>query len=95
MPPARCWKPASSRVLPHPRQPSPLVPALQQQPAYRAALESIPNMATLYAPYYPQPATRLACNRSRPQGLALQWGASATTRPKCTACSATSTHSTA
>jgi hypothetical protein len=26
-------------------------------------------MATLYAPYYPQPATRLACNRSRPQGL--------------------------
>jgi hypothetical protein len=51
-----------------------LVPALQQQPAYRAALESIPNMATLYAPYYPQPATRLACNRSRPQGLEMQWG---------------------
>lgn len=43
-------------------------------PAYREALESIPRMATLYAPYYPQPATRLACSRSRPQGLALQWG---------------------
>jgi hypothetical protein len=68
---------------------------LQRQPAYRAALEAIPNMATVYAPYYPQPATRLACNRSRPQGLEMQWGASATTRPKCTACSATSTHSTA
>nr|WP_189665495.1 sel1 repeat family protein [Pseudomonas oryzicola] len=41
---------------------------------YRAALEAIPSMATLYAPYYPQPATRLACNRSRPQGLEMQWG---------------------
>jgi len=43
-------------------------------PAYREALEAVPSMATLYAAYYPQPATRLACNRSRPQGLQLQWG---------------------
>lgn len=42
--------------------------------AYRAALEAIPSMATLYAAYYPQPATRLACSRSRPQGLEMQWG---------------------
>ncbi|MDM3886411.1 sel1 repeat family protein [Pseudomonas sp. BCRC 81390] len=41
---------------------------------YRAALEAIPNMATVYASYYPQPATRLACNRNRPQGLEMQWG---------------------
>ncbi|QXI49711.1 MULTISPECIES: sel1 repeat family protein [Pseudomonas] len=41
---------------------------------YRAALEAIPNMATVYAAYYPQPATRLACNRSKPQGLEMQWG---------------------
>lgn len=43
-------------------------------PAYREALEAIPSMATLYAPYYPQPATRLACSRSHPQGLQMQWG---------------------
>jgi len=43
-------------------------------PAYREALEAIPGMATLYAPYYPQPATRLACSRSQPQGLQMQWG---------------------
>ncbi|MFJ4345681.1 sel1 repeat family protein [Pseudomonas sp. NPDC089401] len=43
-------------------------------PAYREALEAIPSMATLYAPYYPQPATRLACARSHPQGLQMQWG---------------------
>ncbi|MCE1113669.1 MULTISPECIES: sel1 repeat family protein [Pseudomonas] len=43
-------------------------------PAYRRALDAIPSMATLYAPYYPQPATRLACSRTRPQGLELQWG---------------------
>lgn len=43
-------------------------------PAYREALEAIPSMATLYAPYYPQPATRLACSRSQPQGLQMQWG---------------------
>lgn len=42
--------------------------------AYRKALEAIPSMATLYAPYYPQPATRLPCSRIRPQGLELQWG---------------------
>lgn len=43
-------------------------------PAYREALEAVPSMATLYAAYYPQPATRLVCNRTRPQGLQLQWG---------------------
>ncbi|WP_460418922.1 sel1 repeat family protein [Pseudomonas sp. microsymbiont 2] len=42
--------------------------------AYREALEAVPSMATLYAPYYPQPATRLACSRTRPQGLQMQWG---------------------
>ncbi|HEN8799597.1 sel1 repeat family protein [Pseudomonas sp. CM25] len=41
---------------------------------YRAALEAIPNMATVYAAYYPQPAPRLVCNRSRPQGLEMLWG---------------------
>lgn len=41
---------------------------------YRAALEAIPSMAPQYAPYYPQPTTRLACNRSQPQGLNMQWG---------------------
>ncbi|MFK0094485.1 sel1 repeat family protein [Pseudomonas sp. NPDC090592] len=41
---------------------------------YRAALEAIPSMATVYAPYYPQPATRLACSRTRPQGLDMLWG---------------------
>ncbi|HEK0906142.1 TPA: sel1 repeat family protein [Pseudomonas putida] len=49
-------------------------PSYNHTPAYREALEAIPSMATLYAAYYPQPATRLACNRSRPQGLELQWG---------------------
>ncbi|MGB9091197.1 MULTISPECIES: sel1 repeat family protein [Pseudomonas] len=43
-------------------------------PAYREALEAVPGMATLYAPYYPQPAARLACNRASPQGLQMQWG---------------------
>ncbi|NIE73158.1 sel1 repeat family protein [Pantoea sp. Tr-811] len=43
-------------------------------PAYRQALEAIPSMATLYAAYYPQPAARLSCNRSQPQGLEMQWG---------------------
>ncbi|PVZ43670.1 sel1 repeat family protein [Pseudomonas sp. CC120222-01a] len=43
-------------------------------PSYREALEAIPSMATLYAPYYPQPAARLACSRSHPQGLQMQWG---------------------
>lgn len=43
-------------------------------PAYREALEAVPGMATLYASYYPQPAARLACNRSQPQGLQMQWG---------------------
>lgn len=42
--------------------------------AYREALEAVPSMATLYAAYYPQPATRLACSRSQPQGLEMQWG---------------------
>lgn len=41
---------------------------------YRAALEAVPSMATLYAPYYPQPATRMACSRSQPQGLEMLWG---------------------
>ncbi|MFJ4066289.1 sel1 repeat family protein [Pseudomonas sp. NPDC089996] len=43
-------------------------------PAYREALEAIPSMATLYAPYYPQPAAQLACSRSHAQGLQMQWG---------------------
>nr|WP_220462503.1 sel1 repeat family protein [Pseudomonas putida] len=43
-------------------------------PAYREALEAIPSMATLYASYYPQPAARLSCSRSQPQGLEMQWG---------------------
>ncbi|WP_205297934.1 hypothetical protein [Pantoea sp. Cy-639] len=43
-------------------------------PAYREALAAIPSMATLYAAYYPQPASHLACSRSRPQGLEMQWG---------------------
>ena len=49
-------------------------PPYSASKAYRASMESIPAMATLYAPYYPQPAVRLACNRSRPQGLQMQWG---------------------
>ncbi|WP_085674289.1 MULTISPECIES: hypothetical protein [unclassified Pseudomonas] len=49
-------------------------PPYNASPAYREALEAIPSMATLYAPYYPQPATRLACSRSHPQGLQMQWG---------------------
>ncbi len=49
-------------------------PAYNASPAYRDAMDAIPGMATLYAPYYPQPAVRLACNRSRPQGLQMQWG---------------------
>ncbi|HGY9626370.1 TPA: sel1 repeat family protein [Pseudomonas putida] len=49
-------------------------PPYNASPAYRQALEAIPGMATLYAPYYPQPAVRLACNRSQPQGLEMQWG---------------------
>ncbi|MNO76723.1 hypothetical protein D3C76_678020 [compost metagenome] len=49
-------------------------PPYNASPAYRDALESIPSMATLYAAYYPQPATRLACSRSQPQGLQMQWG---------------------
>lgn len=49
-------------------------PNYNASPAYREALEAIPSMATLYAPYYPQPATRLACSRSHPQGLEMQWG---------------------
>ncbi|MDF0729617.1 sel1 repeat family protein [Pseudomonas entomophila] len=49
-------------------------PAYNASPAYREAMEAIPSMATLYAPYYPQPATRLACNRTQPQGLEMQWG---------------------
>lgn len=41
---------------------------------YRQALERIPLNNTLYAPYYPQPAVRLECNRQQPQGLDMQWG---------------------
>ncbi|MFG0409432.1 sel1 repeat family protein [Pseudomonas sp. NY5710] len=41
---------------------------------YRTALEAIPSMATVYAPYYPQPATHLACRRNQPQGLEMLWG---------------------
>ncbi|WP_060511030.1 hypothetical protein [Pseudomonas sp. NBRC 111124] len=49
-------------------------PGYNASPAYREALEAIPSMATLYAPYYPQPAARLACSRAHPQGLEMQWG---------------------
>lgn len=49
-------------------------PPYNASPAYRNDMEAIPSMATLYAPYYPQPAVRLACNRSTPQGLEMQWG---------------------
>ena len=49
-------------------------PPYSASKAYREAMESIAAMATLYAPYYPQPAVRLACSRSRPQGLQMQWG---------------------
>ena len=49
-------------------------PPYNASPAYRQALEAIPSMATRYAAYYPQPAIRLACNRSQPQGLEMQWG---------------------
>ena len=49
-------------------------PGYSATTAYREAMEAIPGMATLYAPYYPQPATRLACNRAQPQGLEMQWG---------------------
>lgn len=48
-------------------------PSFNNTPAYRQALESIAGAAT-YASYYPQPALRLACNRTRPQGLEMQWG---------------------
>ena len=65
-------------------------PPYNASPAYRQALEAIPSMATRYAAYYPQPAIRLACNRSQPQGLEMQWGASGTTRRRCIVCSATS-----
>ncbi|MDD1015435.1 sel1 repeat family protein [Pseudomonas rubra] len=41
---------------------------------YRAALESVSAMASVFAPYYPQPAVRLLCHREQPQGLAMQWG---------------------
>lgn len=49
-------------------------PPYNASPAYRQALEAIPSMAIRYAAYYPQPAVRLACNRSHPQGLEMQWG---------------------
>nr|WP_245362782.1 sel1 repeat family protein [Pseudomonas sp. BP8] len=49
-------------------------PTYNASPAYRDDMEAIPGMATLYAAYYPQPAVRLACNRSQPQGLEMQWG---------------------
>ncbi|MDD1976230.1 sel1 repeat family protein [Pseudomonas tussilaginis] len=46
----------------------------RESAAFAKALDNIPSMATRYAPYYPQPAERLLCNREQPQGLALQWG---------------------
>lgn len=49
-------------------------PPYNASPAYREALDALPNMATAYASYYPQPAAVLACSRSRPQGLEMQWG---------------------
>ncbi|WP_230375941.1 sel1 repeat family protein [Pseudomonas fulva] len=49
-------------------------PPFNATTAYRDAMAAIASMATLYAPYYPQPAVRLACSRTRPQGLEMQWG---------------------
>lgn len=49
-------------------------PAFSDSADYRQALERIPLNNTLYAPYYPQPAVRLECNRQQPQGLNMQWG---------------------
>lgn len=46
----------------------------RESPAFARDLENIPTLATRYAPYYPQPAERLLCNREQPQGLAMQWG---------------------
>ncbi|WP_033727784.1 hypothetical protein [Pseudomonas cremoricolorata] len=49
-------------------------PPYNASQAYREALDALPGMATVYASYYPQPAAVLACSRSRPQGLQMQWG---------------------
>lgn len=49
-------------------------PELRGSIEYRQALEQLPARNSLYAGYYPQPAVRLQCLRSQPQGLALQWG---------------------
>jgi hypothetical protein len=46
----------------------------RQSSAFSRDLENIPAVATRYAPYYPQPAERLLCNREQPQGLDMQWG---------------------
>lgn len=46
----------------------------RQSPAFTRDLQNIPTLATRYAPYYPQPAERLLCNREQPQGLNMQWG---------------------
>ncbi|MDD2046019.1 sel1 repeat family protein [Pseudomonas putida] len=46
----------------------------RQSAAFVRALENIPNVASRFAAYYPQPAERLLCNREQPQGLAMQWG---------------------
>ncbi|AIR90723.1 hypothetical protein [Pseudomonas cremoricolorata] len=49
-------------------------PPYNASQAYRDALDALPGMASVYASYYPQPAAVLACSRSRPQGLQMQWG---------------------
>ncbi|MNJ32547.1 hypothetical protein D3C77_272140 [compost metagenome] len=49
-------------------------PDYRESPAFAKNLDHIPGMATRYAPYFPQPAERLLCNREQPQGLAMQWG---------------------
>lgn len=46
----------------------------RQSHAFAESLENIPDKATRYASYYPQPAERLPCSREQPKGLAMQWG---------------------
>jgi len=46
----------------------------RQSSAFRRDLDSLQARGNRFAPYYPQPALRLQCNREQPQGLAMQWG---------------------
>ncbi|MEE1867809.1 sel1 repeat family protein [Pseudomonas sp. 119P] len=49
-------------------------PNYNQSAAFDRDLENVSAVANRYASYYPQPAERLLCNRTQPQGLAMQWG---------------------